>query len=83
MRAPNRLGLAYIHVTEGDTGGARDNIPFNYSAFQHRFDGVWMVINGYNRKMAMDAGSKSHVSSFRRYLNLAMWWRPPRISDAG
>ena len=36
------LGLAYMHVVEGDTGSARDNLPFDYTALRARFDGVWM-----------------------------------------
>ena len=30
-------------------------IPFDYSALHGGFDGVWMVNNGYDRKMAIDA----------------------------
>ncbi len=54
----NRIGLAYLHVVEGDTGGARDNIPFDYAALHARFDGVWMVNNGYDRMMAMEVVSQ-------------------------
>jgi N-ethylmaleimide reductase len=57
----NRIGLAYLHVVEGDTGGARDNIPFDYAALHARFDGVWMVNNGYDRMMAMDAVSQGRA----------------------
>jgi len=49
------LGLAYVHVVEGDTGGARDNLPFDYAALRDRFKGVWMVNNGYDRAMAIEA----------------------------
>lgn len=51
----SQLGLAYLHVVEGDTGGARDNIAFDYDALHDRFKGVWMVNNGYDRAMAMAA----------------------------
>ena len=51
------VGLAYVHVVEGETGGARENIPFDYAALRDRFDGVWMVNNGYDRQMAIDAVS--------------------------
>lgn len=57
----NQIGLAYLHVVEGDTGGARDNLPFDYAALHARFDGVWMVNNGYNRKMAMEAVSQGRA----------------------
>jgi N-ethylmaleimide reductase len=57
----NHIGLAYLHVVEGDTGGARDNIPFDYAALHARFDGVWMANNGYDRKMAMAAVSQGRA----------------------
>jgi N-ethylmaleimide reductase len=59
--ALNPLGLAYIHVVEGDTGGARDSIAFDYAALRDRFDGVWMVNNGYDRAMAIDAVASGKV----------------------
>lgn len=46
------LGLAYLHVIEGQTGGPRDAWPFDYSALRRHFAGVWMVNNGYTREMA-------------------------------
>ncbi len=57
----NHIGLAYLHVVEGDTGGARENIAFDYAALHARFDGVWMVNNGYNRQMAMDSVSQGRA----------------------
>ena len=54
------LKLAYLHVVEGQTGGARDVAPFDYGALRSRFkqghpQGAWMVNNSYNRAMATDA----------------------------
>ena len=54
------LGIAYLHVVEGQTGGARDIAPFDYAALRSRFKrgnprGAWMVNNGYSREMAMAA----------------------------
>ena len=49
------LKLAYLHVVEGQTGGARDFAPFDYAALRRRFNGAWMVNNGYTRAMALDA----------------------------
>ena len=49
------LRLAYVHVIEGQTGGARDAWPFDYAALRARFDGAWMVNNGYTREMAVAA----------------------------
>jgi N-ethylmaleimide reductase len=54
------LKLAFIHIIEGATGGARDIAPFDYAALRSRFKranehGAWIVNNGYARGMAMDA----------------------------
>ena len=48
------LGLAFLHVVEGQTGGVRDVAHFDYAALRSRFTGAWMVNNGYSRQMAMD-----------------------------
>jgi len=50
---PHRL--AYLHVVEGATGGARDVAPFDYEALHRRFDGAWMLNNGYTGAMAEQA----------------------------
>jgi N-ethylmaleimide reductase len=51
------LGLAYVHVIEGETGGAREPEdcvpPFDYGALREAFPGAWMVNNGYDRALAM------------------------------
>jgi N-ethylmaleimide reductase len=52
------LGLAYLHVIEGETGGPR--IPpsapaFDYEDLRKRFSGPWMINNGYTRADAIDA----------------------------
>ncbi|NMG31599.1 alkene reductase [Aromatoleum evansii] len=53
------LGLAYIHVIEGETGGKREPAdlarPFDFNALRSRFAGAWMVNNGYTRELAMQA----------------------------
>jgi len=49
------LKLAFLHVVEGQTGGARDYAPFDYAAMRERFAGPWMVNNGYTREMALQA----------------------------
>ncbi|WP_158817229.1 alkene reductase [Methylocapsa sp. S129] len=48
-------GLAYIHVVEGATGGARDNHPFDFVALRHSFRGAYIANNGYDRTMAIEA----------------------------
>ena len=56
--------LAYIHVIEGATGGDRDysqgGAPFDFAAFEATYraaggKAAWMVNNGYDRAMAMEA----------------------------
>ncbi|WP_313193452.1 alkene reductase [Shinella zoogloeoides] len=59
-----RHGLAYIHIIEGATGGPRDHQqgdkPFDYEALRAAYKAAggkaaWMVNNGYNRELAIDA----------------------------
>jgi N-ethylmaleimide reductase len=49
------LGLAFVHVIEGQTGGARDAWPFDYAALRARFAGAWIVNNGYTQELAEEA----------------------------
>ena len=51
--APCRL--AYLHLIEGQTGGARDIAPFDCAALRRLFGGAWMVNNGYTPALALDA----------------------------
>ncbi|HUY84288.1 MAG TPA: alkene reductase [Steroidobacteraceae bacterium] len=60
------LRLAFVHVIEGATGGARDVAPFDYEALRRRFKsanpgGAWIVNNGYTRAMAIDAVASGHA----------------------
>jgi N-ethylmaleimide reductase len=68
VEALDPLRLAYLHVVEGETGGARDSIEFDWAALHDRFDGVWMVNNGYDRQMAIDAvaSGRADLVSFGR-----------------
>lgn len=71
VAALNPMGLAYLHVVEGETGGARDSLPFDFAALRALFDGVWMVNNGYSRAMAMHAvasGAADLVSFGRMFI---------------
>ena len=56
------LGLAYVHVIEGSTGGPRElpERPFDYAAMRLAYrdaggQGVWMLNNGYDRERALEA----------------------------
>ena len=53
------LGLAYIHIIEGSTGGPREmkDRPFDYAALKAAYrnaggKGAWMGNNGYDRALA-------------------------------
>jgi N-ethylmaleimide reductase len=55
------LGLAYVHIIEGSTGGPRDHqqgpAPFDYVALKNAYrqsggQGAWMVNNGYDLPLA-------------------------------
>ena len=50
----DQRGLAYIHVVEGATGGARDNHPFDFVALRKSFHGAYIANNGYDRKLAIE-----------------------------
>jgi N-ethylmaleimide reductase len=62
VRQLGAMGLAYIHVIEGATGGPREveGRPFDFAALRQAWrnaggKGAWMVNNGYNRKLAEQA----------------------------
>jgi drug/metabolite transporter (DMT)-like permease len=53
------LGLAYLHIIQGETGGVRHPAdaarPFDYDALRRQFPGAWMVNNGYSRDESIEA----------------------------
>jgi N-ethylmaleimide reductase len=56
------LGLAYLHLIEGATGGPRElaDRPFDYVALRTAYrsavgQGAWMVNNGYDLALAQQA----------------------------
>jgi N-ethylmaleimide reductase len=59
LRALAPLGLAYVHVIEGATGGPREipDRPIDYIALQSAYraaggQAAWMVNNGYDQALA-------------------------------
>ena len=48
----NALGLTYIHVIEGATGGPRDVAPFDYGSLRKRFKQAYVANNGYDFELA-------------------------------
>ena len=61
VRELNRLNLAYIHVIEGVTGGAREFQGFDFHALRQEFKGAWMVNNGYTKELAVEAISSGYT----------------------
>jgi len=57
------LGLAYVHVIEGATGGPRDNVPFDFRAMRAKFDGAWIANNGYDKAMAIAAITSGYADA--------------------
>ena len=62
LRGLGALDLAYVHVVEGATGGARElpDRPFDYAAAKAAYRaaggrGAWMVNNGYDKALADQA----------------------------
>ena len=59
VRELGKLGLAYVHIIEGATGGPREveGRPFDYARAKRAYrdaggKGAWMVNNGYDRALA-------------------------------
>ncbi|MDE1994366.1 MAG: alkene reductase, partial [Rhizobiaceae bacterium] len=66
-----KYDLAYVHIVEGQTGGARDFLSFDYDALHAAYKAAggksaWMLNNGYTRDMAIDAveSGKADVIAF-------------------
>ncbi len=46
------LGIVYIHVVEGTTGGPRDATPFDFGSLRRRFGNTYIANNGYDLELA-------------------------------
>ena len=56
IRELDKLNIAYVHVIEGATGGDRNASPdFDFHKLRSQFRGSWIVNNGYNRELAIEA----------------------------
>ncbi|HAT1637453.1 TPA: alkene reductase [Raoultella planticola] len=62
------LGIVYLHVVEGATGGPRDVSPFDYDALRRRFKNTWIGNNGYDLALASTqlAQGKADLFAFDR-----------------
>jgi N-ethylmaleimide reductase len=75
VRQLSSLGLAFLHLIEGQTGGARDHKPFDYAALRAAYrdaggQGAWMVNNGYDLALAEQslAGGADLVSFGKAFI---------------
>ena len=57
------LKQAFLEVVEGATGGARDNVPFDYAELRRRFAGPYIANNGYDRALALDTVASGHADA--------------------
>ncbi|MET4066452.1 N-ethylmaleimide reductase [Bradyrhizobium sp. S3.2.6] len=60
----NALGIVYIHVVEGATGGSRDVAPFDFGSLRRRFKNTYVANNGYNLELAASRLSESKADLF-------------------
>lgn len=48
----DELGIAYLHVVEGATGGPRDVASFDFGALRRKFGNTYLANNGYDLDLA-------------------------------
>lgn len=62
------LGLVYLHVIEGTTGGPRDEAPFDFDALRRLFKRTYIANNGYDLELANArlAGGNADLFAFGR-----------------
>jgi N-ethylmaleimide reductase len=62
------LGIVYIHVVEGATGGSRDVAPFDFGSLRRRFNNTYIANNGYDLELAAArlAEGKADLFAFGR-----------------
>lgn len=68
----NDLGLAYIHMIEGATGGDRDAVDVDYATLRKAFNGTFIANNGYSPEMAREVvenGRADLVAFGRMYVS--------------
>ena len=67
----SKLGLVYLHVVEGATGGARDVAPFDFAGLRRRFSGTYIANNGYDLDLAtahLEAGEADLIAFGRPFI---------------
>ncbi|WP_349781832.1 alkene reductase [Xanthomonas arboricola] len=66
------LGIVYLHVVEGATGGPRDAAPFDYAALRSKFTRTYLSNNGYDLELAnaqLRAGNVDLVAFGRPFIS--------------
>lgn len=58
------LGIVYLHVVEGATGGPRDVSPFDYGSLRRRFKNTYIGNNGYDLALASSQLAKGKADLF-------------------
>ncbi|MCK8787562.1 alkene reductase [Roseomonas sp. NAR14] len=68
VRELDRLGLVYLHVVEGATGGPRDVVPFDYGALRRAFRNTYLANNGLTLDLATSklAADEADLFAFGR-----------------
>jgi N-ethylmaleimide reductase len=55
------IGLAFVHMIEGQTQGARDAVDVDYGALRQAFKGAYIANNGYDRELAIETLSQNRA----------------------
>jgi N-ethylmaleimide reductase len=55
------MGLAFVHMIEGQTRGPRDAGGLDYVALRQAFRGTYMANNGYDRDLAIETVSQNRA----------------------
>ncbi|MFQ6774887.1 alkene reductase [Cereibacter sphaeroides] len=68
----NRHGIAFLHMVEGQTGGAREWPEGALETLRDRFGGTYVANNGYDREMAVaavESGKADMVAFGKLYIS--------------
>jgi N-ethylmaleimide reductase len=60
----NALGIVYIHVVEGATGGPREIAPFDFGSLRRRFSNTYIANNGYDLELATSRMNEGKADLF-------------------
>lgn len=64
VEALSALGIVYLHVVEGATGGPRDVGAFDYDALRRRFKRTYLANNGYDLEFATSQLNEGRADLF-------------------